>query len=248
MVSATTQSPSPIMRTTSILGSPGSNRPSRTGWRKSSQIARRPRSDGNPRATSLTIQTESSSKNSPTALKSPVLSVAKKRDSTSLGSLGASDILTSFAPMFSRVALPRHVPSPPDTRHGVPRQRGPASARARTQSTSGGTRERQVRDATRARHGLYVESPLEPFEPVPDPLTAPEDDRHQRDVHVVDQVGRQELADGRRPAADADIKAARRLQGDVQRLARARVDEMERRAALHLDRRPRVVGEHEHRR
>ena len=42
---------------------------------------------------------------------------------------------------------------------------------------------------------------------VPERLAAAEEDRHKRDVHVVDQVGGEELADGGRTAADADVEA-----------------------------------------
>ena len=49
-------------------------------------------------------------------------------------------------------------------------------------------------------------------------------------------------------AADADVLAAGGLAGRLERLGRRRVDEVERRAALHLDRRARVMGEDEDRR
>ena len=64
-------------------------------------------------------------------------------------------------------------------------------------------------------------------------------------MHVVDQAGGEELADGGRAAADADVKATRGLLGRRERLRRAGVDEVEGGAALHLDRGPDVMGEHE---
>src|SRR4029077_1978332 len=59
-----------------------------------------------------------------------------------------------------------------------------------------------------------------------------------------DQARREELADGGRAAADADVEATRGLLGRRERLRRAGVDEVEGGAALHLDRAPDVMGEH----
>ena len=61
----------------------------------------------------------------------------------------------------------------------------------------------------------------------PDGLAAAEEDRHERDVHVVDQSGGEELADGGWAAADADVEAARGLLGRRKCLCRAGVDEVE---------------------
>src|SRR6266704_4829779 len=49
------------------------------------------------------------------------------------------------------------------------------------------------------------------------------------------------------PPAGAYVLAARSLAGRLERLGRRSVDEVERRAALHLDRRARVMGEDEDR-
>jgi hypothetical protein len=67
-------------------------------------------------------------------------------------------------------------------------------------------------------------------------------------VHVVDEPGGEEVADHRRPSAEPDILAVRGLPGRRERLGRRGVDEVVRRAALHLDRRARVMGEDEDRR
>src|SRR5580700_12243940 len=83
----------------------------------------------------------------------------------------------------------------------------------------------QVGDAARGADRLDVEALLEALGTVPQPLPSPQDDGHQPDVHVVDQVGGQELADGGRAAADADVEAARGLAGGCQRFGRAGVDE-----------------------
>jgi hypothetical protein len=104
-----------------------------------------------------------------------------------------------------------------------------------------------VSDAAGAVHGLDAEAAFERFQPVPEPLPAPQHDGHHDDVQVVDQVGGQERADGGRAAADADIPSSGSLTGLRERLGRAGVEEVERRPAVHLDRGPRVVGEDENR-
>src|SRR5581483_418559 len=107
------------------------------------------------------------------------------------------------------------------------------------------TGERDVGDAAGGAHRLDGEALLQALQAVPERLAAAEDDRHDHDVHVVDQAGGEELADGGRAAADADVQAARYLLGRRKRLRRAGVDEVEGGAALHLDRGPEVMGEHE---
>src|SRR5690242_1399621 len=66
-------------------------------------------------------------------------------------------------------------------------------------------------------------------------------------MRVVDQVGGQELADGGRAAADADIPARGGLARLRQRLGGAGVEEVKRGTAVHLDRGPGVVGENKDR-
>src|SRR5579864_1206028 len=104
---------------------------------------------------------------------------------------------------------------------------------------------REVGDAAGGAHRLDGEAVLQSLQAVPEGLAAAEEDRHDHDVHVVDQAGGEELADGGRAAADADVEAARGLLGRRKRLRRAGVDEAEGGAALHLDRGPDVMGEHE---
>ena len=65
-------------------------------------------------------------------------------------------------------------------------------------------------------------------------------------MHVVDEVGGEELANCRRSSADSDIQSTRRLLGCLQGLGWAGVDEVERRPALQPNRGSRVVGENEH--
>src|SRR3984885_10191188 len=125
-------------------------------------------------------------------------------------------------------------------------QRGPPRprlcSRRQARLTTG---ERDVGDAAGGAHRLDREVLLQALQAVPERLAAAEEDRHERDVHVVDQAGGEELADGGRAAADADVEAARGLLGRRKRLRRAGVDEVEDGAALHLDRGPDVMREHE---
>src|SRR5688572_14755002 len=82
---------------------------------------------------------------------------------------------------------------------------------------------------------------------VPEAYASAEQDWDHDDVHVVDEPGGKEVADDRGTTADAYVLAAGSLAGRLERLGRRSVDEVERRAALHLDRRARVMGEDEDR-
>ena len=80
-------------------------------------------------------------------------------------------------------------------------------------------------DAAGGAHRLDGEALLQALQSVPEGLAAAEEDWHERDVHVVDQAGGEELADGGRAAADADVEATRGLPGRRERLRRAGIDE-----------------------
>ena len=67
-------------------------------------------------------------------------------------------------------------------------------------------------------------------------------------MQVVDEPGGKEVADHRDTAAEAHILAVRSVASRLERLGRRGVDEMERRAALHLDRRARMMRQDEGRR
>lgn len=108
-------------------------------------------------------------------------------------------------------------------------------------------REREVCDAARRRDRLDVVALLDGLEAVPQAHAAAEQDRYLHDVECVDQVGGEEVADGGGATADAYVEVAGRLAGEVERFLRGGVDEVERGAAFHLDRRARMMGEHEHR-
>jgi len=57
------------------------------------------------------------------------------------------------------------------------------------------------------------------FKSVPESLASSENDRHEGEVHVVDEVGGEELADRGRSATDADVEPARGVAGDGERSA-----------------------------
>src|SRR6266536_3670810 len=109
------------------------------------------------------------------------------------------------------------------------------------------TGERHVRDSAGRGGGLDLVVLLEALQSVPEAYAPAEQDRDHHDVHVVDEPGGKEVADHGGTPADADVLAARSLAGRLERLGRRRVDEVVRRAALHLDRRARVMGEDEDR-
>src|SRR5262245_48361067 len=102
-----------------------------------------------------------------------------------------------------------------------------------------------MRDAAGRGRGLDLVVVLESLLSVPEAHPAAEQERDHRDVHVVHEPGRQELADHGGTTAEAYVLAARSLAGLLGRLGRRSVDEVERRAALHLDRRVGVMGEDE---
>ena len=73
------------------------------------------------------------------------------------------------------------------------------------------------------------------LQPSPQRFPAPKYDGHQGNVHVIDQVRSQELADGRRPPADADVQLAGGLSRRSEGLDGTRVDEVERCTAVQLE-------------
>jgi hypothetical protein len=100
-----------------------------------------------------------------------------------------------------------------------------------------------VGDAAGRRDRLDVVLLLQRLQPVPQPDPAPEDDRDLHDVQVVDEPGGEELAQHRRATPDADVLARGGLPGDLERVRRRRLQEVERRTAVHLQRRPRAMGQ-----
>jgi 2,7-dihydroxy-5-methyl-1-naphthoate 7-O-methyltransferase len=106
--------------------------------------------------------------------------------------------------------------------------------------------EGHVGDAAGADDRLHLEAVLQALQAVPEALAAPEEDRHDDDVHVVDEVHVKELTHHRHAASDAHVQPASGVPGEFERPTRHRVDEVEGGAARQLDRRPGVVGEHVH--
>lgn len=113
-----------------------------------------------------------------------------------------------------------------------------------TARTRASPRERQVRDPARRGHHLDLVLLLQPLEPVPEPDAPAEQDRDLDDVQVVDEPRGQELPQHRRTATDPDVKPAGGLPGDGERLRRLGLEEVERRAAVHLERRAWAVRQH----
>src|SRR5215212_5355774 len=104
-----------------------------------------------------------------------------------------------------------------------------------------------MRHSAGRRGGLNLIVIFEALQSIPEAYASAEQDWHHHGVHVVDEPGCKELADRRGTSADAYVLAVRGLAGCLECLGRRSVDEVERRAALHLDRRARVMREDEDR-
>src|SRR5215218_10310884 len=104
-----------------------------------------------------------------------------------------------------------------------------------------------MRDSAGRGGGFDLVVLLETLQSVPEAYASTEQDRDHHRVHVVDEPGGKEVADHGGTSAEAYVLAARSLAGRLERLGRRSVDEVERRAALHFDRRARVMGEDEDR-
>src|SRR5687767_8323725 len=102
-----------------------------------------------------------------------------------------------------------------------------------------------MRDSAGRGGGLDLIVLLETLQSVPEAYASAEQDRDHHDVHVVDEPGGKEVADHGGASAEAYVLAVRSLAGGLERLGGRSVDEVERGAALHLDRRARVMGEDE---
>src|SRR5919109_4414592 len=105
-----------------------------------------------------------------------------------------------------------------------------------------------MRDSARRGGCLNLVVLLEALQSVPEAYASAEQDRDHDDVRVVDEAGGKEVADRGGTPADAYVLAVRGRADRLDRLRRRSVDEVERRAALHLDRRARVMREDEYRR
>src|SRR5829696_3381701 len=105
--------------------------------------------------------------------------------------------------------------------------------------------EGEMGHATWRRGGFDRVVLLDALQSVPQADPSAEHDRHHDDMQVVDEAGGHELANHRRSATDPDVEAVRSLASLLERLGGRRVDEVEGRPAVHLDRRTVVVREHE---
>src|SRR5688572_3214567 len=104
-----------------------------------------------------------------------------------------------------------------------------------------------MRDSAGRGGGLDLIVLLETLQSVPEAYASAEQDRDHHDVHVVDEPRGKEVSDHGGTTAEAYVLAVRSLAGRLERLGGRSVDEVVRRAALHLDRRARVMGEDEDR-
>lgn len=97
-------------------------------------------------------------------------------------------------------------------------------------------------DAARRRHRLHVVLLPEPLQTIPEPDAAADQDRDKHDTQVVDEPGGEELAEHRRAPADTDVLTVCRLPHNGECVHQSDVEEMERRTAVDLQRRPRAMG------
>jgi hypothetical protein len=104
-------------------------------------------------------------------------------------------------------------------------------------------REREVGDTAGGGDRLDVVGLLEGLQTVPDTDAAAEHDRDLDEMHVVDESGGEEVTYDGGAASDTDVLAIGCFAGFLERLGRGGVEEVERGAALHLDRGPRAVSE-----
>src|SRR5436190_11093121 len=102
--------------------------------------------------------------------------------------------------------------------------------------------EGEVDDAAGRGDRLDLVALLEGLQAVPDADAAAEHDRDLDQMHVVDEPGGEEFAYDGGAAADPDVLAMGCSASDLKRLGRRGVEEVERGAALHLDRGPRAVS------
>src|SRR5687768_7570269 len=85
------------------------------------------------------------------------------------------------------------------------------------------------------------------IEAVKEMLAGSEQPGRNRDVQLVDEAGFEELPDCRNAATDLDILSRRCFRRTFERLARTARDKVKHRAAVHLDRRARVMGQYKYR-
>src|SRR2546428_5743174 len=108
-------------------------------------------------------------------------------------------------------------------------------------------RERHMGRSAGRGGGLDLIVLLEALQPLPQARASAEQDRDHHDVHVVHKPRSEEVADHCGASTDAQVLPVRSLQSALERLGGRHVAEVQRRAAPHLNRRARVMGEDEDR-
>lgn len=87
-----------------------------------------------------------------------------------------------------------------------------------------------MENAERRRGRFDFKALFESFESVPEPFSPPQDDRYEDDVHVVDQIGLEELSNSADAATDPDVEVACQGASLLERGDGVGFDEMERRS------------------
>ena len=105
--------------------------------------------------------------------------------------------------------------------------------------------EHQVSYAAGTGHGLKVESVEQVVWGDPEPLTAADRDWSDGDVHLVDEIRIEELADGVHTATESDVLAVGGILSQIQRDGGRGVDEVER-SVGEGETRSRIVGQDEY--
>src|SRR2546428_2952840 len=108
-------------------------------------------------------------------------------------------------------------------------------------------RERHMGHSAGRGGGLDLIVLLEALQPLPQARASAEQDRDHHDVHVVHKPRSEEGADHGGASTDAHVLPVSSLPSGLDRLGGRHVEEVERRAALHLNRRARVMREDEDR-
>src|SRR5690242_755208 len=92
-----------------------------------------------------------------------------------------------------------------------------------------------------------AEAELEEIDARKQSFAAAKENRRHREMHLIDEAGLQILTNRRHPAADAHVFAFRGLARSFERFVNSAGDEVKDSAAVHRDRRTRVMREYEHR-
>src|SRR6476661_383071 len=103
------------------------------------------------------------------------------------------------------------------------------------------TGEDHVDDSRWRRSRFDVKALFESLEPIPEPFTAAQEDRYDDDMHVVDQIGFEELSDRADAAANPDVEVTCQGACLLERGDRVGVDEMKGCSTFHFQYRPRMV-------